>query len=137
MGPVWQPEKSQAEGIAAANRRTEPGREGDFRKEPEGLVNAMRMMLKARLDTDAANASIKSGTMPDAIKSAIDRLHPEAAYFMPEAGHRTCFLVFDMEDQSQIPSIAEPFFEELKAEIEIEPVMNLDDLQKGLATLRR
>jgi uncharacterized protein DUF3303 len=97
----------------------------------------MRTMLKARLNTAAGNKSLESGTMPQVIQSTVDRLHPEAAYFLPEAGHRTCILVFDLEDPSQLPSIAEPFFREFEADVEIEPVMNLEDLQKGLSQLKR
>ncbi|HKH28632.1 MAG TPA: hypothetical protein VKA61_09890 [Sphingomicrobium sp.] len=39
---------------------------------------------------------------------------------------------FDMRDASDIPAIAEPLFVGLHAEIELLPVMNIDDLQKGL-----
>ncbi|MGP3922852.1 DUF3303 family protein [Streptomyces sp. 8N616] len=97
----------------------------------------MRMMFKARLDTPASNEAVKSGTLPQVIQSTIDRLHPEAAYFLPEEGHRSCVMVFDLEDPSQIPSIAEPFFTEFDAEVDFQPVMNLEDLQKGLAALKR
>jgi hypothetical protein len=37
-----------------------------------------------------------------------------------------------MKDSSDIPAIAEPLFMGLNAEIEMLPVMNQDDLQKGL-----
>jgi hypothetical protein len=36
-----------------------------------------------------------------------------------------------MDDASQIPAIAEPFFMWLKAEIEFYPVMTPEDLGKG------
>ncbi|WP_338897036.1 hypothetical protein WBG99_16495 [Streptomyces sp. TG1A-60] len=95
----------------------------------------MRMMMKARMDTQLSNQATKGGTMPKSLKSAIERLKPEAAYFTPEGG-RTMFLVFDMKDSSQLPSITDPLFQEMGAEVTFEPVMNLDDLQKGLATLQ-
>ncbi|WP_200308704.1 DUF3303 family protein [Streptomyces adelaidensis] len=95
----------------------------------------MRMMMKARMDTQMSNQVTKDGAMPKSLKSAIEQLNPEAAYFTPEGG-RTMFLVFDMEDSSQLPSIADPFFQEMGAEVTFEPVMNLDDLQRGLAALQ-
>lgn len=41
-------------------------------------------------------------------------------------------MVFDMKDPSEMPVIAEPFFTELNAKVDFCPVMNADDLQKGL-----
>ena len=47
----------------------------------------------------------------------MERLKPEAAYFGPEDGVRTAFIIFDLEDPSQIPPISEPFCSKLKANI--------------------
>lgn len=96
----------------------------------------MRVMLRARLDTQISNEAIKNGTLPKIMQSVTEQLKPEAAYFGPGDGGRTATFVFDMEDSSRIPSIAEPFFLELGAEIEIYPVMNAEDLHKGLAALQ-
>jgi hypothetical protein len=41
-----------------------------------------------------------------------------------------------MKDSSQIPPIAEPLFAALGAEIELVPVMNAEDLRKGLEDTR-
>lgn len=49
------------------------------------------------------------------------------------AGQRTGWIVFDMTDPSQIPEIAEPLFLNFDAAVEFVPVMNAEDLQKGLA----
>jgi hypothetical protein len=46
-------------------------------------------------------------------------------------------VVFDLTDSSDLPSISEPLFSKLKATIEMFPVMNRDDLQKGLQQLGR
>ncbi|WTB82742.1 hypothetical protein OIE99_15790 [Streptomyces cellulosae] len=96
----------------------------------------MRVMLKATLDTEKSNEAIRSGKLPDMMQETIERLHPEAAYFGPLGGRRTCLLVLDVEDSSQIPPIGEPFFSQFDAEVEMTPVMNADDLRKGLSELR-
>ncbi|MEU2066725.1 DUF3303 family protein [Streptomyces anulatus] len=95
----------------------------------------MRVMLRAHMDTQISNEAIKNGSLPKIMKSMTERLEPEAAYFGPSEGGRCCTFVFDMQDSSQLPTIAEPLFEGLGARIEIQPVMNSEDLQKGLAAL--
>lgn len=97
----------------------------------------MRVMLRANLDTQISNEALKNGTLPKVVQSVMERLKPEAAYFGPSEGGRSCTLVFDMQDSSQLPSIAEPFFEEFGAKVEIQPVMNVEDMQKGLAAIQR
>ncbi|MFE1286364.1 hypothetical protein [Streptomyces sp. NPDC058751] len=96
----------------------------------------MRVMLKATLDTEKANEMIRSGKMPELLKETLDHIKPEAAYFGPAGGRRTVFLVFDMQDSSDLPPIGEPFFTQLNAEVEVFPIMNGEDLQKGLSQLR-
>ena len=65
----------------------------------------------------------------------LETLQPEAAYFGPEGGIRTAFIVFDLADPSQLPAISEPLFSNFKARIEIFPVMDRDDLRRGLSEL--
>ncbi|MCX5605432.1 hypothetical protein OG418_23970 [Streptomyces phaeochromogenes] len=96
----------------------------------------MRVMLKATLDTEKSNELIRSGKMPEMIKEILDHLKPEAAYFAPLGGRRTCLLFFDMKDSSELPPVGEPFLTEFNAEVEVCPIMNSDDLQKGLSQLR-
>jgi hypothetical protein len=55
-----------------------------------------------------------------------------ALYARPEDGVRTAMIFFDMRDSSDIPSIVEPLFMGIDAEVELLPVMNADDLRKGL-----
>lgn len=100
-------------------------------------VTVMRMMLKARLDTEKSNEAIRNGTLGKLMQSSMEQVKPEAAYFTADDGHRACYMVFDMEDSSQMPQIAEPFFLELGADVTYTPVMNPEDLQKGLSALGR
>ncbi|MEU4169392.1 DUF3303 family protein [Streptomyces sp. NPDC026665] len=95
----------------------------------------MRVMLKATMDTDRTNELIRSGELPKLMQKTMDRLKPESAYFTAHEGSRTCYMVFDMQDSSQMPVIAEPFFMTLGARVEFTPVMNAEDLHKGLSQL--
>ncbi len=92
----------------------------------------MRMVLKATLDTEKANRMLQEGRMQEVLGRIMERLQPEAAYFYGEHGRRNMFLVFDMQDSSELPPITEPLFNEAGAEVYITPVMNQDDMMKGV-----
>ncbi|WP_328376764.1 hypothetical protein OHB13_09585 [Streptomyces sp. NBC_00440] len=89
------------------------------------------------MDTQITNEAVKNGTLQKIMQSMSERLKPEAAYFGPIKGGRACTFVFDMQDSSLLPSIAEPLFQGLGAEIEIQPVMNTDDMLKGMAAAQK
>jgi len=95
----------------------------------------MRMMLKAQMDTAVASKAIQEGRMPTVMQSMMEKLQPEAAYFGPDDGKRTAFIIFQMDDPSQLPAISEPLFSEFNARVEVFPVMDRDDLEKGLSAL--
>ena len=95
----------------------------------------MRMMMKVQMDTEAGSRAIADGSMPELMQETMERLQPEAAYFGPEDGIRTAFIVFDLRDPSELPPIAEPLFSRLKANVQMFPVMDREDLQKGLGQL--
>ncbi|MGW0946132.1 hypothetical protein ACWD4O_26840 [Streptomyces sp. NPDC002623] len=97
----------------------------------------MRMMLKASMDTERANELIRNGTLGKLIQESMEQIKPEAAYFTADGGRRTAFIFFDMADPSDMPVISEPFFLELGADISYTPVMNREDVQKGLSRLGR
>jgi hypothetical protein len=95
----------------------------------------MRMMMRVQVDSAVGSKAIKDGTLPRVIQSTMERFKPEAAYFTSVDGQRTGYFVLDIADVSQIPMIAEPLFMELEAKIDIIPVMNAEDLAKGLQLL--
>ncbi|MFC9594712.1 hypothetical protein [Streptomyces sp. NPDC056944] len=92
----------------------------------------MRMLLKVQMDTQASNDAIKQGRLLQLMEGALQELRPEAAYFTVENGCRTAYIFFDLADPSLMPKISEPFFMEIGAGIHYSPVMNPDDLRKGL-----
>ncbi len=96
----------------------------------------MRMLITVTIPAAAGNAAIKSGALQRVMTEALERIKPEAAYFTTRDGCRTAFLVADMKDPSQMPWIAEPFFMNLDAAVQFTPVMNAEDLRRGLATLQ-
>jgi|SRR5579862_2469027 len=92
----------------------------------------MRTMLKVEMSVEASNAAIKDGRLGKIMASTLERLKPEAAYFTAVNGKRGGYIVFDLKDPSDIPSVCEPFFQELGASCELSPAMTPEDVQKGL-----
>jgi hypothetical protein len=54
-----------------------------------------------------------------------------------EFGQRCAMMFFDMNDASDIPGIVEPLFAGLNARVQLLPVMNAEDLKKGLNIAKR
>lgn len=91
----------------------------------------MRFILKASIPVEAGNALARKGTLGSTIKSILEEIKPEAAYFTEIYGERTGIIVVDLADASQIPAIAEPLFLGLQAKVEFHPVMLPADLEKA------
>jgi hypothetical protein len=92
----------------------------------------MRMMMKVSIPVEAGNRGVKEGILPKTVMAFVEQAKPEASYFTAENGKRTAFFVFDLKDPTMIPSIAEPFFMNLNASIELSPAMNLEDMKTGV-----
>jgi hypothetical protein len=65
------------------------------------------------------------------MQALLKELKAEAAYFTTLNGHRGCYIVLNINDASEMPSIGEPLFHWLNANIEFIPVMLPEDLAKA------
>ncbi len=92
-------------------------------------------MAKISIPVESGNRAIVNGSLPSVIQRTAERWHPEAMYFTTFDGRRTAYMVFNLPETQDIPPFAEPFFTELNAEVDIAPVMDGADLQKGLTQL--
>jgi hypothetical protein len=97
----------------------------------------MRMLLKVVIDTEAGNELFRTGKAGEAIDQLAELLKPEAVYSTDEDGARSFFAVIDLADPSQIPLIAEPLFQQLKAKVTMTPTATLEELKKGVDELAR
>jgi hypothetical protein len=91
----------------------------------------MRFLVKVNIPVEAGNEAAKAGKLGATIQSILADQKPEAVYFTADNGQRTALIFLEMQDASQIPGIAEPWFLALKASIEVSPVMVPDDLMRA------
>lgn len=92
----------------------------------------MRMMLQTHIEATTGTEALQSGSFQRAIEGFVERFKPEATYFLPDDGMRSCLFVFDMQGSQHLPEATEPFFA-LGCAVTVRPCMTPDDLQAGLA----
>jgi hypothetical protein len=92
----------------------------------------MRIMLRVSLPADESNRAIKDGSLPKVLEKAMAELKPEAAYFLAENGKRTAYLFVNIEDNADLAYVGERFFFAFNASVDAFPVMNADELGRGL-----
>jgi hypothetical protein len=96
----------------------------------------MRFLIKVSMPVEAGNTVAKR----DAFKTVgkiLEQQKPEAAYFFAEDGKRTGILIVNMNDASEIPGLAEPWFLALNAAIQATPVMLPEDLRKATPAIEQ
>ena len=91
----------------------------------------MRMLMKVTIPGAEGNAAIINGSLGSTIGAILADLKPEAVYFLEENGLRTGIIVFNLENASQIPAIAEPWFLAFNAKVELHPTMTMEDLKNS------
>lgn len=92
----------------------------------------MRVLYKVSVPVEAGNKAVKEGVLEQTVANFVQSAKPEAAYFSIENGLRTMYFVADMGSPADMPVMGEPFFTQLNAAIWATPVMNLEDLKKGV-----
>ena len=91
----------------------------------------MRMLLDVVFPHEPFNAAVRKGTAGETINKILQALKPEAVYFTEQDGHRGAVLVINMENASQIPALAEPWFLMFHADCKFRVAMTPEDLQRA------
>jgi hypothetical protein len=95
----------------------------------------MRMMMRVSVPIEAANKAVQDGSMGRILGAQLEKLRPEAVYFFAADDVRTALLFLDVKEASDMPVIADPFFQGVSARITFTPVMTAQDFQAGMAKL--
>jgi hypothetical protein len=96
----------------------------------------MRVLVRVTFSNEAGNRAVKDPNFIKNIQAFIDNYKAESAYFTPSNGDRSANFIIDMPSSDMMPTITEPFFE-MGAKVEMQPVMNFEDLKKGLSAAIR
>jgi hypothetical protein len=89
------------------------------------------MLLQVNFPHQPFNAAVKDGSAGSKIGRILQEAKPEAVYFTEIDGQRCAMLIVKVDDPSQIPFYAEPWFLTFEADVKFRPVMTPDDLGKS------
>ena len=70
----------------------------------------MRMLLWVKFPLEPFNTAVRDGSVGKKMKAILDAMKPEAAYFTERDGCRGGVFVMNVENPSQVPALAEPWF---------------------------
>jgi hypothetical protein len=93
----------------------------------------MRFLVRARIPTEPGNKMVQDPNFLTNLEEYINKVKPEAAYFMPVEGQRSMAYIVNVERNDQLPSTVEPLFQ-WGANVDVIPVMNFEDLKNGLGS---
>ena len=88
----------------------------------------MRMMMTVEFPLEPFNTVVRNGTAGSIMKKILDDAKPEAAYFGEQDGKRGGILIVDVSKPSDVPRLAEPWFLNYNAEVELRIAMTTEDL---------
>jgi hypothetical protein len=91
----------------------------------------MKMLLTVEFPHEPFNSLVRSGTAGKIIGRILEAIKPETAYFTEQDGKRGGIFVINLQNQSDVPAIAEPFFLNFQADCKFRILMSPEDLQKG------
>ena len=95
----------------------------------------MRFLVKATIPVEAGNALVQDANFSQRMERILGDIRPEAVYFAVEGGQRTIYLIVRSLEAPQIPSVAEPLWLSLKADVEFIPVMDQADMAKATPSI--
>jgi hypothetical protein len=91
----------------------------------------MRYLVRFHIPIEAGNDALRDPEFGSKMQQMLSEMNAETAYFTSVDGQRGGYIVLNFDDASKIPTIAEPLFFWLKADIEFIPVMLMEDLAKA------
>ncbi|HSB05547.1 MAG TPA: panthothenate synthetase [Thermodesulfobacteriota bacterium] len=91
----------------------------------------MRMLLHAKIPHKEFNAAVRDGSAEKKIKQILEETKAEAVYFTEYDGQRGAILIININDPSEVPRFAEPWFLSFNADVQFHIVMTPEELGRS------
>lgn len=91
----------------------------------------MRMLMQLKFPLEPFSTYVRDGSAGAKIQKILAEIKPEAAYFSEQDGHRGGILVVQVNNASDVPRLAEPFFLTFNANVEFRIAMVPEDLARA------
>jgi hypothetical protein len=91
----------------------------------------MRMLMNVKFPNAEFNAAMRDGNAGQKITRILDEIKPESVYFTEQEGQRSVILIVNLNDPSNVPTLAEPWFLAFNASVEYKIVMTPEDLKNA------
>ncbi len=98
----------------------------------------MRMLLHAKIPHEEFKAALRDGSVEKKMKQILEEAKAEAVYFTEYGGRRGAIMIVNINDPSEVPKYAEPWFLSFNADVEFHIAMTPEELgRSGLEELKK
>jgi hypothetical protein len=91
----------------------------------------MRMLLHAKIPHKEFNAAVRDGSAEKKMKQILEETKAEAVYFTEYDGERGAILIININDPSEVPKFAEPWFLSFNADVQFHIAMTPEELGRA------
>lgn len=91
----------------------------------------MKMVMITEFPPEPFNSHVRDGSIGEIIGAIVETLQFESLHFVELDGCRGAVGIFNIEDSSEIPTYAEPFFLSFDAQVRFRIAMTPEDLGKA------
>jgi len=88
----------------------------------------MRMLMHVEFPLEPFNTTVRDGSAGPKIQKILQAIKPEASYFSEHNGRRGGTFVVNVNDPSDVPALAEPWFLTFNAKVEFRIALTPEDL---------
>ena len=91
----------------------------------------MRMFLHVKIPHEKFNTAVRDGSVEKKMKQILEETKAEAVYFTEYDGHRGAIMIININDPSEVPKFAEPWFLSFNADVQFRVAMTPEDLGRA------